>query len=350
MTIGRHVVVTVTKEGGAVTRQGFGVPAFFNDNSVQSTSARFNRYASTAEIVDAGFTTSDQFYKWAAVAFSQQPAPQYVASAFWDVTGTETIDAAITAVEASNGTDYYHAAIDSRTDSIIILAATTFEALKKYFYAQTSDADLPAGTAGNIGEDLRLASRARTALVYNATDAEFSDGAMCGIGGAAQVDAPGGAITFKFKTLRGVTASTLTTSQLDAIDTEYANHYTVVGGRGILAEGTSADGEFIDVQHTLDWTYFRTQEAVFRALATTSTKVPYTNAGIGAVEAEIRGVLETGIENGHFDPEVEPIIVMPKKADIAAADLTARLLPDIDAQVDIAGAIHKVSCTIRVRV
>lgn len=349
MPISDHVVVTVLLTGGSVSRQGFGIPAFFNENTVQSTSARWNTYSNLEEIVTAGFATTDQFYLWAQTVFSQQPAPTQVASAFWEETGgPETIDVAIAAVETTNGGDYYHASIDSRTASVITTAATSFEALKHYFWAQTSDADLLAGTGGNIGETLKTASRARTALVYNATDAEFSDGALCGIGAAAQLDAPGGAITFKFKTLRGVTASTLTTTQIANIIAENANYHMEVGGRNMYAEGTSADGEFSDVQHTLDWAFFRTQEGVFRAIATTPTKVPFTDQGIAAVLAELRGVCESGIENGHFSPDVAPVYRYPAIADVSAADKAARTLTGVEADVVLAGAIHKVNLTLRV--
>jgi hypothetical protein len=348
MPISDFVVVTVTKEGGAITRQGFGTPVFMNENSVQNISAPFATYADLAEILTAGFATTDSFYKWATVVFSQNPSPARVASGWWDITGTVAIDVAITAIETSNSPDWYFIAIDDRSDADITLAATTVEALRKVFIAQTSSSAMIAGTGGNIGETLRLASRERVSLWYHDDDTEYMDAAICGIAGAADLDAPGGVITFALKQLSGVPTSTLTTAQQSNITAENANYYVQIAGRGVTNPGTVAEGEFLDVQTTLDWTFYRIQEGIFRALSTTSTKVPYTNEGIALIAAEINNVLDQGVTNGHYSSDTPPTVITPDITEAQAADKDARILRGLEGRAVLAGAIHQAIVVVRV--
>lgn len=348
MPLSDYVIVTTVKEGGAITRQGFGTPVFMNENSVQNISAPFATYATIDEITTAGFTTSDSFYKWAVVVFSQNPSPARVASGWWDITGTVGIDVAITAIETSNSADWYFIAIDDRTDADIILAATTVEALKKILIAQTSDAAMLAGTASNIGEVLRLASRARVSLWYHDDDTEYMDGAICGIAGAANLDNPGGVITYALKQLSGVPTSTLTTTQQDNVRTENANIYVQIAGRGVTSWGTVSEGEFLDVWTTLDWSYYRMQEGIFRALATTSTKVPYTTEGIALLAAEMNSVMQAGVVAGHFANDQDYTIITPDITEVQTVDKDARILRGLEARAVLAGAIHTTYVTVRV--
>lgn len=348
MPITDYVVVTTTKTGATITRQGFGTPVFMNENSVQNIGAPFAAYASLDEIITAGFTTSDSFYKWAAIAFSQNPRPARVASGWWDITGTVAIDVAITAIETSNSADWYFIAIDDRTDADIILAATTVEALRKMFIAQSSDVTMLAGTGGNIGETLRLASRVRVSLWYHDDDTEYMDGAICGLGAATDLDAPGGVITYALKQLAGVPTSVLTTAQQDNVRTENANIYVEIASRGVTSWGTVAEGEYLDVWTTLDWTYYRMQEGHFRALSTTPTKVPYTTEGIALLAAEMNNVMQAGVTAGHFANDEEYTIITPDIADVQQADKDARILRGLEARAVLAGAIHTSYVNVRV--
>ena len=347
MPIEDFVVVVVTKEGGSVTRQGFGTPAFVNKNPNQTAVNRFVTFADIAEIEAFGFTSADQFHKWATVQFQQIPAPNRVAAIWWDK-GVEAVEVAINSAEASDGKDFYFVNIDDRANVNILAAANAIEAIKKFFFAQSSEVALRDGTGGNIGELLRTAARARTSLWWHDDDAEFLDSGITGIGAAANLDAPGGVITFALKTVRGVPVDVLTSAQQDNIRAENANIHVEVAGEGTTSNGTVAEGEFGDVQTTIDWTFFRTQEGVFRALKTTSTKVPYTEEGIALVQSEVDSVLRIGVINGHYASDPEPIVLVPNIADIPQADKDARILRGVEGRATLSGAIHKAEIRIRV--
>jgi hypothetical protein len=350
MGIENYIDVTVTKEGAIVTRQGFGVIAFINDNTVQNAGTRVQLYSTLEEIVDAGFLTSSQFYKWAQVVFSQTPAPNQVASLWWDDSNAETLADALDDAQDSNGADFYFLNLDSRLDADISAVAAWAEAQKKVFIAQSDAADILTSTEPNIANTLQTANYKRTALIWHADDAEFADGAWTGLGAAADLDSTNGVITWAYKQLAGVTSNELTTTQYNNILAYDANTYTTVGGVGVTTKGTSAEGQFIDVATTLDWTYFRILEALFSVLVGTSTKIPYTDAGIAQFLNTLESVMRRGQVYGHFDPSTAVTVTAPLVKNIDKNLIEQRILPDLLATARLSGAIHKVIVKAKVSV
>jgi len=150
-----------------------------------------------------------------------------------------------------------------------------------------------------------------------------------------------GSITWKWKTLTTVSPSALTTAEIGYADAKKCNTYTTVGGLNMMAEGTMASGEFIDVTRFIDWLTARVKENVYRALKV-NDKVPYTDSGIQAIVAEVEGVLRQGVFNGGLNGDEDLIVTAPLAADVDANDKASRLLPDIEFIATLAGAIHKV--------
>ncbi len=350
MSITDTVDVTVTKEGASITRAGFGTPAFVNDNSVQTAPTRVLVHFSLAEIVTAGFLTTSQYYLWAQTVFSQPISPDRVVTIWWDFAGSaETLTAALTAAEASDDDKWYFTNIDSRAEADIVEVATWTEARRKMFVAQSSDADLLNGVAANVGEVLRLASRLRTVLAFHLLDTEFLDGGWTGFVAAFDLDAPNGVGTWKSKQLGGVTINAIQDGDIANIKAENANVYVQLFGRGHTEEGTSSEGEFADVQTTLDWLEARAQEFVFGAQATVTTKVPFTNRGIGLMGNQIERLAELSVVNGHLSDDSEPVVGIPDVTDIDPADKNARILnPPLTLDGILSGAIHTTKVAIKV--
>ena len=150
-----------------------------------------------------------------------------------------------------------------------------------------------------------------------------------------------GQATWKFKTLAGITATNLSSSERSAVLGRNGNLMTEIGGVDITEEGTMASGEFIDVIRGVDWIHARIQERVFTLLVNTS-KVPYTNAGITMVENEVRAVLSEATLNGILSEDEPYTVTVPNVLDIAQPDKATRCLPDVKFSGVLAGAIHKV--------
>lgn len=75
------VKVTISKQTAQITTAGFGTPAIIGEFPANKTSPNFDRhayYATTEEMVDAGWITTDEMYLRVQKLFSQEPRPDRV--------------------------------------------------------------------------------------------------------------------------------------------------------------------------------------------------------------------------------------------------------------------------------
>lgn len=245
-------------------------------------------------------------------------------------------DALSDIIEEDN--DWYALMMTDRTEGHVLLAAAYIETLRKIFITCSSDVDILDSTSTtDIAAYFESQNYDRTAVIFNEAPADYPDAAWLG---RCLPEDPG-EITWKFKTLSGVTASDLsTTDRSDALD-KNCNLMTTIGGVDITEEGTMASGEFIDVIRDTDYLQARLEEAVYSRLANLN-KIPYTDAGVAIIESEIRAVLNGAVEDGILSSDPAPEVEVPKVADVSEVDRAARFLPDITFTATLAGAIHRV--------
>lgn len=148
-----------------------------------------------------------------------------------------------------------------------------------------------------------------------------------------------GAATWSFKTLAGVTADVHSTNQRANLRAKFVNYYSAVAGRNITRWGTVAAGEYVDVIVFIDWLHARLSEELYTILVN-NDKLPYTDAGIAAVEAAVRRVLQQGIDVGGI--ATINSVTVPKAIDTAVADRAARVLRGVRFNARLAGAIHEI--------
>lgn len=169
-----------------------------------------------------------------------------------------------------------------------------------------------------------------------------------------------GSTTWKFKQLSGIDASTL----IDITSAEEAfalgkniNLYTLLGATGIghTHEAVMASGRFIDVQRSIDFMEARLGEAL-ASLLLNAPKIPYTDAGMTAIEAVIQQQMNSYIGFGILGPLLNTTdgalfrIVIPKVADQLSADRSNREIKDIEISAQLAGAVHKINITLNAQV
>lgn len=155
---------------------------------------------------------------------------------------------------------------------------------------------------------------------------------------------PAGSITWKFKTLSGVTASGYTVDQVTSITGSGGNVIVSQGGILHTTDGTTLHGDFIDIIRCQDYLEASIQESVFRLL-TTATKIPYTDAGIAQVVSAIETVMMQAVSHGIIATSSGvPLytIEYPTREDIPVESRANRTLPDIYFVVILAGAVHRV--------
>lgn len=183
-----------------------------------------------------------------------------------------------------------------------------------------------------------LATYNRTAYLYHANPYEYADAAWSG----RMLPLAPGSATWAFKEL-----ATINPDTTGAIPN--GNRYTVVAGSAITRDGKMGSGRYIDLQNGIDWLVTRMQERIYAVLIS-ANKVPYTDAGIAIVEAEVRAQLQSAVEQGVLAASPAFTVLVPKAADVSATNKANRILPDVFFSGVLAGAIQRIEIQGVVRV
>lgn len=247
----------------------------------------------------------------------------------------------LTAINDANNSWYALISVERDVATVKAIAAWT-EARIKLFGTASSDPDIINVQAGidttSIAAFLNQAGYVRTFVMYHQDAAyDYPEAAWFGV----VLPLEPGSETWKFKTLNTISYSNLTTTQsLNALNKK-ANTYEFVGGVGITANGTVAQGEYIDTVRGIDWLSARIQEFVFSVLVN-NPKVPYTNAGIAVIQSEVKRALELGVNNNFLSDNPPPEVTVPLAQDVPPVDKANRILRNVRFTATLANAIHAV--------
>lgn len=228
------------------------------------------------------------------------------------------------------------------SNAYVLAAAAWVEANGRIYIADVNESAAVQTAVGNSDtlDDLATLGYARTMGAYHP-----APGAMLAAAWAGRVLPldPGGE-TWKYKTLVGVPAVSLTSTQRTNLIARSANSYETIAGRDITFEGTTADGDFLDVQRGLDWWRDDLTKSVFEILAGVD-KIPFIDAGVAMIESGVRASASRAVARTILSDNPGPVVTVPLVGDVSDANKAARTLPDIRVSGTLAGAIHKVSVT-----
>lgn len=246
----------------------------------------------------------------------------------------------LTAIQAENDT-WYGLITTHNSKAVIDAAGAWIETAKKLYVTQTQDSavrDTAISGTDDVGESTKAAALKHTMLIWSKTTDDFAGAAFQG----RVLPLPPGSWTGAFKELASVTAGSFTATQRTNLQARNVTFYEPTAGLNMTWEAKSAQGQYIDTTVFLDWLEATLAEAVFEVLVN-AEKVPYTDKGIGAVEGAVRGVLKRASL-----PPIEGIaptftVIVPKVADVPAADKATRTLKNVQFTATLTGAIHKVA-------
>lgn len=233
--------------------------------------------------------------------------------------------------------DWYALILTSRAEADQLTAAAAIEPMRKIFLAADDAAGIIASTTTDVLAKLEALAYNRTAFWYHGTDNAYIEAAVAG----RCLPTDPGSETWAFKTLAGVSADALTTTQSQNVRVlKSGNTYETIAGLNVTREGQMVSGRFIDQTRFIDWLEARLQERIFTILIQ-NDKIPYTNAGVALIEAGIRAVLRQGVDAGGLDPDSIEVSV-PDVADVDSTDRGNRLLPDVTFSARLTGGIHNI--------
>ena len=152
-----------------------------------------------------------------------------------------------------------------------------------------------------------------------------------------------GSLTFKFKTVNGVTEAGVTATELAAL--HEANGFSYLRKMGVLqtTEGTTTSGEYIDIVMGADFLKVRMEEEA-AYLAINTLKIPYDNQGISMLMSCADSVLKQGVAQGIIlqDEDGNGVyeITVVKREDTSKNDIANRVYNGVRWTAKLAGAIH----------
>jgi len=258
----------------------------------------------------------------------------YTSSTTDNGSATETWAVGLAAIIAADN-DWYCLLATTRIDADIEALADAIEVLTKAYIWCSDAADLLLSPATDIGSILKAKSYDRSIGLYSADEAVFPECAWAG----GQLPEDPGSITWKFKTLVGVTPDDLSANDLTNLQSKNVNYFETVADRNVVtSEAIVASGEYIDIIRGIDWLIARIGEDVFLLLVN-EKKVPFTTQGITSVETVILSRLLDAENVGLIAPGTSGVNA-PLIDDILVAEKGNRFLDDMDFYGDLAGAIH----------
>jgi hypothetical protein len=337
MAVWNPVDVNILAAAGTVTRRNFGQAAVGHVGAVFAGGVLAKNYSSPAEVsADSELSAAAKTYANYFFTQDNHPSSVIIYTTVDEAGGGElaaSLDAALAYIGTVEALErpYYWGQYNRTKADVVAFAAWVALQGDMICVAQSSDADIVAGTADNAFDTIRDLDNRATVMIYHSVDLEAEDVAY--LAEIASVDLDTQSADYANRSLTGITSDgDLTEAESTIIQGEGGNLYLPMGGVNVLRPAKVADGTWLDQVIIEDWVSARITEAVTQLLINRSgqnSKIPYTDPGITMVDGAARGVLQQGVDLGE-GPGAGHIATYstapPLRASIPAATVAAREL------------------------
>lgn len=321
----KDFIVNITKLTKPISQQGFGLPLILATNK----SHPYTLYNAISELAE-DFPVETDAYRIAARIFGQNPAPAQVA-VYGILHGEEgapedLVTALNELVEMNN--DWYFLTCDLNDDPSIKALSGWIDTQLKMYFVSSQTLTLPS----------TLESERTVVMYHNDAGAYVAEGLVA----IAATHRPG-ELTFKFKTIAGVSEANITATQLSQLHED--NGFSYLRKMGVLqtTEGKTTSGEYIDIVMGADFIKVRMEEEA-AYLAINTLKIPYDNQGISMLMSCADSVLKQGVAQGIIlqDKDGNGVyeITVVKREDVSKNDVANRVYDGVRWTAKLAGAIH----------
>ena len=366
-TIARVVMNT---QRAAATPTPFDTGLLLIKDTNYAAAKRLKSYASAAEaaagLLADGFAATTEAYKAAQKYFGASPAPSRLLVSCYPTSETP-VQALDTVLDQT--ADFYGIALaDTVTDENILILETHIAGLAKPAMLFIPLIGTPANVVAedSLLDKLNRKASRRTIATYATATSDAA--AVMGTAMGQQLAHAASAFSLCYKTINGITPSTLTQSQVDAIEALGGNVYITRGYTHHLFEKASTpSGYRYDEILYLDMIAEDLQNAAVTLLAENPDKLPqtddasaqfinvfssilmtYTTRGVLATAAwrgAAVGTLQAGdyLENGF-------LLWADSYDNQSEADRAAHKAVPIQAALTLAGSLESVVITVNVRV
>lgn len=191
----------------------------------------------------------------------------------------------------------------------------------------------------------------RSAIIYTDDPLnEWADAAWLGCVGPFWPQS----VTWKWKVPDGLTPPDLRDSERDILEENFVNFFTVEYKHEYVKNGICGDGNFIDNVLGADYITYQMRENLYEIFKA-NPKIGYTDAGFAIVASGVYAALNRAVELHiiALDPDDGTgiyTVTIPKRAAATDEQARNRIMPNIEWEAQLEGAVHgvKVRGTLRV--
>lgn len=291
------------------------------------TGAIYREYAN-AEAVSHDYNPDSIVYKKALTYFAQDNSSDRIAVLDYDPSKTSD---SLEAFWYFNWTFAIQAESNVNQDTVSL--SNIFEANKDHFLVlQTNNID-----------DYQQLNGQNYVIGLKHDPAEYMDAAIVGAVATLTV----GSVTWKFKSLKGITPESLTTNELSGINSLHAIAYVEVNSIGETSEGWVLSGEYIDVNHGMIWIKTN-MSGQLESFLQSNGKVSYDQAGITQLSGIVTQVLEQAYQQGIINQNEttgkgDYSVTASPRSEQSLADISARHYGGLSFTYHVSGAIHDIT-------
>lgn len=182
----------------------------------------------------------------------------------------------------------------------------------------------------------------RSAVLYVDDPAEWADAAWVGCVGPFWPES----VTWKWKVPDGVSVPDLRDSERDTLENAFVNFMTVEYKHQYIKNGICGDGNFIDNVLGADYITYQMRENLY-GIFLANPKIGYTDEGFAIVASGVFSALNKAVDLHIIakDPESKVgiyTVVVPKRAEATDEQARNRIMPNIEWEAQLEGAVHSV--------
>lgn len=301
----------------------FGYPLILDEGD---TGIEYTECKSSQDVATAGYETTTDTYKAAALMFAQNNPPTKIA-----VMTAATGDSATALAAVSNKGWRQLVTTGNVSNSTIAtyIAATTD---KMYFCNVGSASDL-----SDLGDSDRVVG-----FVHSTNTLAVA--ALAGEAAGREV----GSFTYKNLVLKGIEPEVLSDAEIASITTANGIAFVTKAGDNVTTEGKVLSGEYIDIIDSEDYIITQLEYQTQKTL-NSMAKVPYDNNGIAILESVAVNVMKDAYNKGIIatnddgSPAYSVNYALRDQTD--PADRAARKYLGGQFSFTLSGAIHTVEIT-----
>lgn len=185
-----------------------------------------------------------------------------------------------------------------------MIVAKWCEANGKVFGWADSDRTILTRGTENSFKQAKNQNLQKTICVFDASDSgdEYPELSILGRAATVNFNVANSTLVLAYKKGPSISTADLSSGQVAALASVNGNAFISVGGNTMFWNGKMSDGTWFDTVQGVEWLTQKVRNNVFNLFYTSTTKIPWTDTGVGMINQQITLALELAVTNGLIAP------------------------------------------------